>query len=197
VVDRNDALMVLEVEETSKNNVSAFQKWEDMGTPGWGLEEKIQILDEVLAGLWNLGELGGKYTKLVRKFERWLNRCQAVLETRAHDDEINDNYDEMMFIEELDHGWKDDCHVLGRKLETWRGHLNDLGSPECGSSLATVVDGCRSLIRGMLTELSVMGQIERDTMSIEADWIKTMNHDVLDNDDNDDIPSADAGWRVR
>jgi hypothetical protein len=195
VVERNDALVELEVEETAKINAAALRKWQDLGTPGWGLEEKIQVLDEVVTGVWNLGESGGKYSRTVRKFERWFSRCQDILETRTHDDEVPDDDYEILFLEELDAGWKDDCHVLSRKLETWRAHLNDLGTPESGSSLATIVNGCRSLIWGMLTEVSVMGQIEGDAMSMEAEWIKTMNGEVLEDDEN--IPAVGAAWRSR
>lgn len=184
--------MGLEVDETAKINAAALRKWQDLGMPGWGLDEKIQVLDEVLTGVWNMGESGGKYSRVVRKFERWLGRCQDVLEARAQEDDV-DNDNEILFLEELDAGWEDDCHILERKLETWRAHLNDLGSPENGSSLATIVHGCRSLIRGMLTELSMMGQIERDAMHMEAEWIKTMNDDVLEDDEN--IPTVGAVWR--
>jgi hypothetical protein len=44
----------------------------------------------------------------------------------------------------------------------------------------------------MLTELNVMAQIERDAMSMEAEWIKSMNDDVLD---DKDTPVAGAIWR--
>ena len=193
VVEKNNALVELEVEETAKINVAALRKWQDLGTPGWGLEEKIQVLDEVVTGVWNLGESGGKYSRIIRKFERWLSRCQDILESRTHDEEVPDDDYDILFLEELDADWKDDCHALSRKLETWRAHLNDLGTPANGSSLATICNGCRSLIRGMLTELSVMGQVERDAMSMEAEWIKSMNEEVMEDDEN--IPAVGAAWR--
>jgi hypothetical protein len=46
----------------------------------------------------------------------------------------------------------------------------------------------------MLTELNVMAQIERDAMSMEAEWIKSMNDDVLD---DEHTPVAGAIWRSR
>jgi hypothetical protein len=186
VVERNKDLMDLEVEETGKINAVALKNWKDLGTPGWGLEEKIQVLDEVVTGLWNLGDSGGKYARLVRKFERWLSRCQDILKARAHD--------EVMFVEELDSGWKDDCLLLSRKLEIWKSHLKDLGSPDLGLSLAVVLDGCQSLVVGMLKELTLMAQIERDAIRMEAEWIKSMNDDVLD---DRGIAAAGAIWRSR
>ncbi|KAH7360596.1 hypothetical protein BKA65DRAFT_189122 [Rhexocercosporidium sp. MPI-PUGE-AT-0058] len=194
IVDKNEELVQLEVEETGRINALALKKWQDMGTPGWGLDEKIQVLDEVVTGVWNLGESGGKYSRVVRKFERWFRYCKDILEMRANDEGL-DGGDEVVFVEELDRGWKDDCLVLGRKLETWRVQLRELGVPDDhGSSLSVVVNGTRGLVKGMLAELNAMAQIERDAMRMEVEWIKGMNDDVLDNDT--DTPPG-AIWRSR
>ena len=193
VVDRNEALIELEIEEMCKINAAAFQNWQSLGTPGLRLEEKVQILDEVVNGVWNLGESGGKYARTVRKFERWLGKCQYILEARARNGEEED--EEILFIEELDASWKDDCLILGRKLESWQCQLRDLESPGSRSSLATVTDGCGSLIEGMLMELAVMVQIERDAMNMEVQWIKNMNDDIMVDDQSK--PAAGAIWRSR
>jgi hypothetical protein len=190
VVSRNEALLQLEVDETSKTNALALKKWQDEGTPGWSLEDKVQILNEVVTGAWNMGETGGKYARVVRKFERWLSRCQSILDARGNE-EIQD--ESIMFLEGLDADWKDDCQYLGRKLEGWRDHLKDLGLLESESSLATTVDGCRNLVRNMLMEISIMGQIERDAMAMESEWIRGMNDD---NSDDDNRPTAGATWRI-
>jgi hypothetical protein len=184
--------MEVEVEEMGKVNAAAFQNWRGLGTPGWGLEEKVQVLDEVVNGVWNLGESGGKYGKIVRKFERWLDNCQYILKARSRDGEEDD---EILFMEELDASWKDDCLVLGRKLETWQSQLRELGSPGRDSSLATVMDRCGNLIKGMLLELAVMAQIERDAINLEVEWIKRMNDDVMEDDQCK--PTAGAIWRTR
>lgn len=193
IVDRNEALMELEVEEMGMINAGAFQKWQGLGTPGWGLEEKVQIVDEVVSGVWNLGESGGKYARAVRKFEKWLGKCEDTLEARARGD--GDEDEEIVFLEELDPSWKDDCLILGRKLETCQRQLKELGSPGSGSSLATVVEGCQSLVQGMLTELEVMGQIARDAMNMEVEWIKSMTDNITDDDQS--APPAGAIWRSR
>jgi len=189
-VNRNDILMQSEVDETGKVNAAALKKWKEACTPGWGLEEMVQVLDEVISGVWNLGGSGGKYGRVVRRFERWLSRCQAILAARE-----NDGDEDIVFVEELDGGWKGDCLILGKKLETWRDQLRGLESPDKGSSLAIVVNGCRILVRGMLKELSVMAQIERDVIVREGEWIKSMNDDV--SDDEKDMPVAGACWRSR
>jgi hypothetical protein len=65
------------------------------------------------------------------------------------------------------------------------------------SSLVVVVGGCWSLVEGMLMELAVMGQIERDAMAMEREWIRKMNQYGLDDDDNKNNPVAGAVWRSR
>lgn len=190
MVDKNEALIQLEVDETGKTNAIALKKWQDQGTPGWGLEEKIQILDEVITGVWNLGESGGKYPRIVRRFERWLGRCHKIMESRDSDEVSGD---EIMFLETLGEDWKVDCQNLRRKLEGWRDHLQDLGSLEGGSSLAVTLNGARNLVGNMLMELGVMSQIERDAMAAESEWIRKMNED--DSEDNN-IPTAGAIWRA-
>ncbi len=192
VVDSNETLVQLEVEETGKINAAALKRWQELGSLGWGLEQRIQALDEVISGVWNLGDSGGKYERVVRRFEKWLIRCRDILGARAHDEGLED--DEYVFSEELDAGWKDDCLILSRKLESWRDHLKDLGTLDSGSSLATVVDRHRSLVSGMLMELNMMAQIERDAMDMEVEWIKSMIDDVLD---DKDTPVAGAIWRTR
>ncbi len=193
IVNSNEELVQLEAEEIGKINAMALKKWHDQGAPGWGLDEKIQLLDEVISGVWNLGETGGKYARVIRKFERWVSRCHKILEAREREETPENS--EIIFLEELDSGWKDDCLLMSRKLESWRGNLKALGSPDHGSSLGIVVEGCRNLVKGMLTELSMMTQIERDAMRKETEWIKTMNDDMMDDDDN--MPTAGAVWRSR
>ncbi|KAF7948730.1 hypothetical protein EAE96_007923 [Botrytis aclada] len=191
VVKRHDELVRLEVEEAGRINAAAFKEWQDIGTPGWGLEEKIQLLDEVLNEAWNLGEPGGKYARLVRKFEKWVIRCVKILKDRDHDQMLDDE-EEIVFIEELDLAWKDECLVLNRKLEGWRDALEDLGRLEKGSTMASVVGGLRALVTGMLLELEAMAQIESDAVALEQEWIKSVNGSM---EDDNNTPVAGAVWR--
>ncbi|KAF7900176.1 hypothetical protein BELL_0161g00030 [Botrytis elliptica] len=191
VVKRHDELVRLEVEEAGRINAAAFKEWQDIGTPGWGLEEKIQLLDEVLNEAWNLGEPGGKYARLVRKFEKWVVRCEEILRDRDHDQMLDDE-EEIVFIEELDLAWKDECLVLNRKLEGWRDALEDLGRLEKESTMASVVGGLRALVGGMLLELEAMAQIESDAVALEQEWIKSVNGSM---EDDNNTPVAGAVWR--
>ena len=184
-----------EVVEMGWVNAGALAGWRDgEGVVGWGFEEKIRVLDEVVNGVWNLGDAGGKYVRVVRKFERWLARYQDILEARSHDATTDDNND-VLFLEPLDPAWKDDCLLLARKLATWKDQLKNLSIPEPdpASSLTTVLEGCRRLVGGMAMELAVMGRIEKDAVVLEGEWVRGMNDD--DTTDDEDMPVAGAVWR--
>lgn len=121
----------------------------------------------------------------------------------------------------LDDAWKDDVAGLVRRLDGWRRQLHQLGDvprvegaacpasghletsggdgvQEMRSSLCRILEGCRSLIRDMLAELTVMEDIERAVVGREMDWIRRMNReeDSITRRDDCDTPRAGAIWRV-
>lgn len=192
-VRKHDELVKLEVEKAGRINAAALKEWHVMGAPGWGLEERVQLLDEVLKEVWNLGESGGKFARLVRKFEKWVIRSEEILRDRE-DERMLDEEEEIVFIEELDIGWKDECLVLRRKLEEWQDALNDLGELQQESTIATVVAGIKALVGGMLRELETMAQVESDAVSLEQEWIQSVNGSL---EDDSNTPVAGAVWRFR
>ncbi|KAM0297579.1 hypothetical protein HYE67_007249 [Fusarium culmorum] len=183
--------------EVEKNNVIALRKW----AVGGGLEERIQVLDSVMSGLWALEEPGGRYARAVRRFERWVEQMCEIEEARREGGALLQE-SEVLFIGELDSAWKDECAGLVRRLDTLKRQLGELGDFSADdeeeddtkerSSLQRMVEGSRELVHGMLTELNVMEDIERDALAREDDWIERMNRD----EDADDTPRAGAVWRV-
>jgi hypothetical protein len=183
--------------ELERENVLALRKW----AVGGGLEERIQILDSVMNGLWALEEPGGRYARVVRRFERWVERMCEIEEARREGGALLQESD-VLFIGELDSAWKDECTGLVRRLDTLKRQLDQLGDFAHDnegdadnierSSLQRMVEGSRELVHGMLTELNVMEDIERDALSREDEWIEKMNRD----EDIDDTPRAGAVWRV-
>ncbi|KAM0346942.1 hypothetical protein ACHAPU_005282 [Fusarium lateritium] len=182
--------------EVEKENVLALRQW----AIGGGLEERIQVLDSVMSGLWALEEPGGRYARAVRRFERWVERMCEIEEARREGGALLQESD-VIFIGELDSAWKDECTGLVRRLDTLKRQLEQLGdfahdeaeadTPE-RSSLQRMVEGSRELVHGMLTELNVMEDIERDALSREEEWIEKM----IRGEDIDDTPRAGAVWRV-
>lgn len=180
-----------------RRNVRALKAWADDGAPGWGLEERIQLLDGVLAGAWKLSEPGGRYSKVVKRFERWVEGVEGILEARKKSGGgfmDADGEGEDMFVEELDGEWKAELESLARKLGQWREQLRSLGEVSLeGSSLALVVRGVRELVNGMGEEVRAMERVERSVMATEEVWIREA---IEGDEDGDEGRTAGAVWRT-
>ncbi|KAI1374581.1 hypothetical protein F4677DRAFT_425513 [Hypoxylon crocopeplum] len=198
----NEAIADLERHSVEARNVAALARWGDASNgssyrgrePALGLEEKVQVLDEVLNGVWQLGEPGGRYQRVVAGFEVWANRmADIVTAQRGGDVDTLVTGDDVTFLGDLDQDWKHDCTSLLRKLEGWETSLRELGNidpADADSGLAKMLGGCRTLVRDMLSELAVMSQIESDAIRAEEAWIEGMNKTIEDEDD--DTPAARA-----
>lgn len=190
LVRKHDELVGVEEAQHDRVNALALKSWVESGVPGWGLEEKIQILDEVITELWSMGEAGGKYARIVRKFEKWMYGVMDIHQARQKGQLLGDA--DVMFIEEIDGPWRDECRAQSRKLEGWKDKLVSLGNVEGKGSLATVVEGCRAMVRGMMEELDIMKKIEMDIMRNEQQWVKAM---IDEPEEEEQGPVAGAIWR--
>lgn len=178
--------------EIEKENVLALRSW----AVGGGLEDRIQTLDAVINGAWTLGEPGGRYARVIRRFERWVDRMCEIEDARRGDGALLQEQD-VLFIGELDAAWKEEATGLIRRLDGMKRQLQDLGQVpdeenQEQSSLKHMMENSWTLVEGMLAELSLMEEIEREALAREDDWIERMNRD----DDVDDTPRAGAIWRV-
>ncbi|KAM3439911.1 hypothetical protein MY4824_002418 [Beauveria thailandica] len=198
----HQALADREAAAVEADNLQGLQRW-----GGALLDAKIRSLDAAISGVWALSEPGGKYARVVRRFERWVERVMDL-------EEVRDNgtigllasggggsaVEDALFVPELDPAWADDCESMARKLEDWRDQVeiasleNQNGSAEATTtSLCRMLDGTRSLVGDMLAELSAMEEIRQAALAREEDWIEAMNRD----DDESDIPlRAGAVWRA-
>ena len=183
-------------------NLVALSAWAGNGNE-MSLDDQVQTLDGILSGLWSLSEPGGRYARVVRKFEKWADQMMAAVEARRKAGGLGALMDsgEVAFIAELEPAWKDEISSLARKLDGWRRHLGQLveGLPDAAvdgeqprSSLARILAGCRCQVYDMLAELDIMEQVERDAFGQEAAWIRRMNRE----DAADDTPGAGAVWRA-
>ncbi|KAI5855587.1 hypothetical protein GGS23DRAFT_618897 [Durotheca rogersii] len=146
----HDALVRRERDGVETSNAAALARWGNATTPdaaasgglglGLGLEAKLQILDEVLDGVWQLGEPGSRYQRVARRFEAWADRAADIAAARRAGDiaALVDDGDEVRFLGGLDAAWKQDRAGLVRRLDGWRASLRELGPP---ADLSTVDDG--------------------------------------------------------
>ncbi|CAG9937770.1 unnamed protein product [Clonostachys rosea f. rosea IK726] len=175
-------------------NVLVLREW---GAAG-GLEERIQALDGIVNGLWTLTEAGGRYARLVRRFERWIDQVSELEDARQTGQmSVQKSGGQALFVDELDSSWKEDLSSITRRLDGWRRQLRDIGDLPAGedtqgSNLARMLEGSRALIHDTLAELSLMEDIEAQILAREDVWIERMNRD----EERDDTPGAGAIWRL-
>lgn len=105
------------------------------------LDEKIQLLDEVVSGVWGLGDpVAGRYARVVHAFEGWIEKAAGVLEAQRCGRDFgalvnggdggngDDGDDILLFLSDLDDsGWKGECAGLARRLDGYRQSLRELG----------------------------------------------------------------------
>jgi hypothetical protein len=107
------------------------------------IDEKIQLLDQVLNGVWVLGEAGGRYQRAVSAFKGWVHQVAEIRAAQRQNDVdallarggggfFADDEDEDagtgLFVSDLDaSAWKRDHTGLVRVLEGWRRVLAQLG----------------------------------------------------------------------
>ncbi|KAK3296052.1 uncharacterized protein B0H64DRAFT_397227 [Chaetomium fimeti] len=173
------------------------------GKGGMGLEERVVLLDGVVTGLWGVGEAKGRFERVVRGFEGWVGGVERVLEGRRRGDGKGDEAadGEELFIPTPSAAWREEHAALVRRLDEWRRNLRDLGEAppaeegEEPSSLSRILAGCRALVHGMLAELELMEQMEREAVADEMAWVKEMNRKGSGGTE-EGTPRAGAIWRV-
>lgn len=193
-----DSCEVAERERTlrEEETVLALRAWGAGG--GGGLEGKIQGLDAIIAGVWTLTEPGGRYARVVRRFERWLDQVSELQAARHGEGTLHRlGEGQPLFIGELETPWKDEVPNLLRRLDGWRGQLVEIGEPPDAqgsgdSSLGRVLHGLRDSIDGMLEEVRLMEEMEQDALASEDAWIEATNRE----DDDTDTQQAGAIWRI-
>ena len=186
-----------------RENLIALRSWAAGGT----LDDRIQALDGVVNGLWTMSEPGGRYARVVRRFERWLDRACEVEDARSSGGgAAGHHFDASLFVGELDAAWRDDCAGLARRLDGWCRQLQEMGGDGDGggalegpdarlprrSSPARMLQAARAMTRDMLAELAAMEDMVREALAREDRWVEDVNRDEGD----DDTPRAGAVWRV-
>lgn len=191
-----------------KRNVLALRRWGSGGR----LDEKIQSLESIISNVWSLSDPGGRYARVVRHFETWIDgvsamedaRRKGVVSVRGGNSNSNSNGDSL-FVEDLDAQWKDEREELLRRLDGWRQQLADIDDlarddfyaeppdEDEKSSLEKMLDGARALVDDMLAELRIMDVVEQEALAREDEWIERMNRGGGDGD----VPISRAGgaWK--
>ncbi|KAL6871086.1 hypothetical protein J3F83DRAFT_734199 [Trichoderma novae-zelandiae] len=180
-----------------KRNVLALRRWGSGGR----LDEKIQCLESIITNVWSLSDPGGRYARVIRHFEIWIDGVSEMEDARSKGVVLVQG-DDSLFIQDLDARWKQEREDLIRLLEEWRqqlGEIDDLSRDDFyaeppdedeKSSLQKMLDGSRTLIDDMLAELSIMEAIEQEALVREDEWIERMNGE----DDDIRVSRVGGAW---
>lgn len=161
--------MMLEHERSGQEqkNLQALLEW--TGGKGSGsLVQHIQVLSGPLHELPSLVQTGGRFQRHAAAFEQWVSWVQEVRTARQDRTEGG-----LGSIEGLGDVWKVENSALMRKLTSFARDLSGLAQPAAGSSIASIVTSCESLIDGLLDELRVMQTIEQDVVEKEKEWVES------------------------
>ncbi|OAA69983.1 hypothetical protein LEL_09799 [Akanthomyces lecanii RCEF 1005] len=195
--DAHRALADREAAEIEGDNIAALQCWGGGIGAGAGmgtlLDGRIQALDAVISGVWALSEPGGKYARVVRRFERWVERVMDLEEARdsgaiclfASGAALPDrhslgnstnsagggggsNMQDALFLQDLDRAWTDDCASMTRKLEGWQDQLEQcLGGGLEGLGSGVSGGGGSSLARMLDGAGSLVGDMLAELGAME------------------------------
>ncbi|KAI9858603.1 MAG: hypothetical protein M1813_007408 [Trichoglossum hirsutum] len=171
VAQEHRKVVALEREMQAQLNLRALKEFSHESGTRRGLGERIQTLGSVIPEIVNITGAGGKYARLVRGFERWIEWTEQIWEARDHDGRELNSRGELDFVQSLGDGWRDETASLSRKLGLWLQELDGVGSSFAGSSLSLVLTHCRCLTEGMMQELEVMRGLEREIVARESRWV--------------------------
>ncbi|KKK23116.1 hypothetical protein AOCH_007457 [Aspergillus ochraceoroseus] len=171
-----------ENESQRKVNGQALQYWlknahERNGQQGFA--EQIQLLSRVAQEVYDLSDgLGGRYAVVVLEFENWFQRVEELRNARLL--QVG-GLGPVVFIDPLDHAWKEEVNTLIMKLELASRQLQSLdilGYREeelLGSSaLLRTAKGLDEMTRLMVEELNAIRKIEIDTVKSEEMWVSQL-----------------------
>ncbi|KAG9189428.1 hypothetical protein G6011_06296 [Alternaria panax] len=177
-----------------QKNLQSLVEWSSGGLSA-GLVEHIHILSEPLHELPSLVEPGGRLQRLVGEFGHWLSWVQDIRSARHNHGRAKSAFDT---IEGLGDTWKAENAALSRKLTVLARDLDRLASPTPGSSIACMVEACKSILHGILDELQTMQKIEAEVASREKEWVEDRLQ-VIAQDIRTESVDADgqsAAWRM-
>ncbi|KAF1913751.1 hypothetical protein BDU57DRAFT_480261 [Ampelomyces quisqualis] len=164
----HQAMLEYERAGQEQKNLQALLEWSG-STSSPRLIEYIQILSGPLHELPSLLEPGGRSERLVHEFERWMLRVEQLWSGRVISTADNGNLES---VEGLGDSWKAENAALIRKLNSFARDLDQVQQPSSGSSIACIVDTCKTLLAGLSAELHEMQGIEAEVVAREKQWVE-------------------------
>ncbi|BCR95690.1 uncharacterized protein AKAW2_20630S [Aspergillus luchuensis] len=164
-----------------------------------GFAEQIRILSQVAEEVYNLSDnLEGRHTVAVQDFEAWFQRVEEIRTFRLHHGR---NLDQVVFVDPLNHGWRDETSALVMKLELCLRQLQSLDilgygdpGPLGDSALFRTAKGLEEMASMMIEELNTIRKIESDVVKSERDWVSQLARQLTANPAHDRKVPAVGMW---
>jgi hypothetical protein len=153
-----------ELQEQRSANLTAIQEW--CSDPAM-MVENLQILSMVHNDMSAVLGNSGTYCTLTRKFEIWRQAAEDRLFGSVKGS-----------TEPLSEEWRNDHEALVLKIQSIQRDMGVLPPPispqQAGekTALEIVFQQCKSLLDGMLEELEIMVEIEKEVMAQERQRVK-------------------------
>jgi hypothetical protein len=152
-----------------QKNLQALLGW-SFELSSMGLIGCIQVLSEPLHELPSLVGPAGWFQRVLDEFISWTSRVEAIWSARLG---FTTGDSGLESIEGLGGLWQGETATLARKVTSFARDLDQLRQPSSGTSIASIVDTCKALLRGLSDELHIMQEIESDVVSKEERWVES------------------------
>ncbi|KAI9747406.1 MAG: hypothetical protein M4579_007471 [Chaenotheca gracillima] len=189
---RHRDLLAAEQEAQERVNGESLREWLSVDHGVGDGADRIQTLSSTLQEIQLLlvePGSGGKYPRVLKTFEKWLARIEDVYRRREHPHaEDEDEEDEVIFVEGLGVGWRNEAASLSRKISSLSRQLErtGLGTATPGSGLEMALSRSRDILSNATAELEMMTSLERDVLTKERVWIDTQIAQILDGEGRDE-----------
>ncbi|KAL2812038.1 hypothetical protein BJX63DRAFT_260833 [Aspergillus granulosus] len=182
------AILNEEKESQRKINGQALLYWlknsrEHIGQQGFA--EQVQLLSQVAQEVYDLADgQGGRYTMAILQFEDWLQKIDEIKAARISH---VGREEPAIFLEPIDHKWKDDINALMMRLELASRQLQSLdilgyGEVETldGSALLRVAKNLDELLTLMVEELGSIRSIEANIVQSETRRVSQLAQHLIE-----------------
>jgi hypothetical protein len=169
VASLHQAMLEFERAGREQKNLQALLAW-SAESSSLGLVEYIQILSVPLHELPTLLEPGGRSERLVDEFKHWTTRVEHIWSLRINPTTNNEDLESVVGLSD---SWKAENAALIRKVTSFARELDEVRQPSSGSSIALIVDTCKTLLEGLSEELQIMQAIETGVVLKEKQWVES------------------------
>lgn len=179
---------LLEAQSVMRNQ-AALLAWSSKLTDT-ELTTKIQFLSRNITQNWQLIQPEGDHTRLVQKFEIWVERARIIKDSRqasssspteplqsqsqgqTHDEKIE-------FIESMDDRWVLEVGAMQQYLATSLSELKDVGEFPLDTSSGQVLHFFKRLTASLAEGLGLIQALHAKILAYEKSWIDGQIHDII------------------